>query len=167
MTGKRPHELEVKKEIFNQAHSSIRSVIERSFGVLKMKWRILLGLPHYSERKQTQIILACCGLHNFILENDSDDVDFNREEPEVALLESDENDDEPDEYGTAAPVNEDGNMNALRDEIAGSCRVPLGFTFVTFVCYVCHVCLHFLNMSIMLGVHVWTFFYYRNNDVCA
>ena len=110
-----------KKEIFNQAHSSIRSVIERSFGVLKMKWRILLGLPHYSKRKQTQIILACCGLHNFILENDSDDVDFNREEPEVALPESDENDDEPEEYGTAAPVDEDGNMNALRDEIAAAC----------------------------------------------
>ncbi|XP_039835241.1 uncharacterized protein LOC120696167 [Panicum virgatum] len=84
-----------KKEIFNQAHSSIRSVIERSFGVLKMKWSILLGLPHYSERKQTQIILACCGLHNFIIENDSHDVDFNRDEPEVALPEPDENDDEP------------------------------------------------------------------------
>ena len=109
-----------KKEIFNQAHSSIRSVIERSFGVLKMKWRILLGLPHYSERKQTQIILAC-GLHNFIIENDSDDVDFNRVESEVALPEPDENDDEPEEYGTTAPLDEDGNMNALRDEIAAAC----------------------------------------------
>ena len=65
--------------------------------------------------------MAYCGLHNFILENDSDDVDFNREEPEVALPESDENDDEPEEYGTAAPVDEDGNMNALRDEIAAAC----------------------------------------------
>jgi len=45
-----------KKEIFNQAHSSIRSVIERSFGVLKMKWRILLGLPHYSAQTDTNHI---------------------------------------------------------------------------------------------------------------
>ena len=110
-----------RREIFNQAHSSIRSVIEQSFGVLKMKWRILLGLPHYSERKQTQIVLACCGLHNFIIENDCDDVDFNRDEPEVALPEPEENDDEPDEYVTAAPVDEDVNMNALRDEIAATC----------------------------------------------
>ena len=37
------------------------------------------------------------------------------------LPEPDENDDEPEEYGTAAPVDEDGNMNALRDEIAAAC----------------------------------------------
>jgi len=86
-----------------------------------MKWRILRGLPHYSERKQTQIILACCGLHNFILENDSDDVDFNRDEPVVALPEPDENDEPQEEYGTAAPEDEDANMNALRDEIAAAC----------------------------------------------
>ena len=54
------------KQFFNRAHLSLRSVIEQSFGMLKIKWRILLGLPHYSERKLTKIILACCGLHNFI-----------------------------------------------------------------------------------------------------
>jgi hypothetical protein len=35
------------KEVFNYAHSSLRNVIERSFGVLKMKWRILLNLPSF------------------------------------------------------------------------------------------------------------------------
>ena len=110
-----------RKQIFNQAHSSIRSVIERSFGVLKMKWRILLGLPHYSERKQTQIILACCGFHNFILENDSDDVDFNMDEAEVTLPVPDEDDAEEEVDATASPLVEDEDMNALRDEIAVGC----------------------------------------------
>lgn len=32
------------------AHSSIRNVIERSFVVLKMKWRILLDLPSYRNK---------------------------------------------------------------------------------------------------------------------
>jgi hypothetical protein len=32
------HQLVGLKEVFNQAHSSLRNVIERSFGVLKMKW---------------------------------------------------------------------------------------------------------------------------------
>ena len=68
------------KQIFNRAHSSLRSVIEQSFGMVKMKWRILLGLPHYSERKQAQIILACCGLHNFILENDNDDLHYHMDD---------------------------------------------------------------------------------------
>ncbi|WVZ69578.1 hypothetical protein U9M48_018346 [Paspalum notatum var. saurae] len=36
-----------KKEVFNYVHSSLRNVIERSFGVLKMKWRILKKLPSY------------------------------------------------------------------------------------------------------------------------
>ena len=110
-----------RREIFNQAHSSIRSVIEQSFGVLKMKWRILLGLPHYSEHKQTQIILACCGLHNFILENDSDDVDFNMDEAEVTLPVPDEDDAEEEVDTTASPLVEDEDMNALCDEIAVGC----------------------------------------------
>jgi hypothetical protein len=55
-----------KKEIFNFAYSSLRNVIERSFGVLKMKWRILLHMPSYAPHKQSQIIVACMALHNFI-----------------------------------------------------------------------------------------------------
>ena len=55
-----------KKERFNYAHSSLRNVIGRSFGVLKIKWRILLDLPSYPMPKQSQIIIACMALHNFI-----------------------------------------------------------------------------------------------------
>ena len=36
-----------EREVFNKAHSSLRSVIEQSFGVLKMKWRLLLAVPSY------------------------------------------------------------------------------------------------------------------------
>jgi hypothetical protein len=42
-----------KKEIFNHAHSSLRNAIERTFGVLKQKWRILRGVPSYPLEKQT------------------------------------------------------------------------------------------------------------------
>jgi hypothetical protein len=57
------------KEVFNFVHSSLRNVIERSFGVVKMKWRILLNLPSFSLRKQSKIIIACMALHNFIRDN--------------------------------------------------------------------------------------------------
>jgi len=59
-----------KKELFNYAHYSLRNVIERSFGVLKMKWRILLDLPSYPMPKQSKIIVACMTLRNFIRESD-------------------------------------------------------------------------------------------------
>ncbi|WVZ85459.1 hypothetical protein U9M48_032384 [Paspalum notatum var. saurae] len=67
-----------KKEVFNYLHSSLRNVIERSFGVLKMKWRILSKIPSYPMLKQTKIILACMGLHNFIRESALSDADFDR-----------------------------------------------------------------------------------------
>ena len=57
------------KETFNFAHSSLRNVVERSFGVLKMKWRILLKVPSYPMSKQSEIIVACMTLHNLIRES--------------------------------------------------------------------------------------------------
>jgi hypothetical protein len=58
-----------KKELFNSIHSSLRNVIDRSFGVLK-KWKILKDIPSFAMQKQRQIILACMALHNLIKEND-------------------------------------------------------------------------------------------------
>src|SRR6266540_3336732 len=67
-----------KKEVFNHLHSSLRNVIERSFGVLKMKWRILLELPSYPMVKQSKIIHACMALHNFIRDSDLPEIEFDQ-----------------------------------------------------------------------------------------
>lgn len=64
------------KETFNYAHSSLWNAIERSFGVLKMKWRILLDLPSFPMSKQSKIITACMALHNFIREMAVSNEDF-------------------------------------------------------------------------------------------
>ena len=64
------------KEKFNRIHSSVRNVIERSFGVLKMKWQILYKMPGYSMVTQKKIVAATMVLHNFIREHASVDVDF-------------------------------------------------------------------------------------------
>lgn len=66
------------KEKFNRKHSSIRNVIERSFGLLKMKWEILYRIKKYPMWKQKMIVVACMVLHNFIREHNSDDADFAR-----------------------------------------------------------------------------------------
>ena len=57
-----------KEEHFNQMHSSLMNVIERSFGVLKKCWNILNFMPPYSYKKQVKIVIACVALHNFIIE---------------------------------------------------------------------------------------------------
>ncbi|XP_024316937.1 uncharacterized protein LOC112271590 [Brachypodium distachyon] len=66
------------KEKFNRVHSAIRNVIERSFGVLKMKWRILLKMPNYSMDKQKLIEAASMVLHNYVREHQSGDRHFCR-----------------------------------------------------------------------------------------
>jgi hypothetical protein len=109
------HQLVGLKEVFNQAHSSLRNVIEQSFGVLKMKWRILLHLPSYPVEKQSKIIVACMSLHNFIRGHDLDYSDF----------QSDVQDDsDPTSCPGDGTVSGDENdMGALRDAIAATMAV--------------------------------------------
>ncbi|XP_058191365.1 uncharacterized protein LOC131308446 [Rhododendron vialii] len=60
------HMLTTKEEYFNMKHSAARNVIERSFGVLKMRFAILRSHSYYPIRTQTLILTACCLLHNLI-----------------------------------------------------------------------------------------------------
>ncbi|XP_022631726.1 putative nuclease HARBI1 [Vigna radiata var. radiata] len=63
------------RELFNHRHSSARNVIERTFGVLKKRFPIIASgtEPHYDLETMTEIILACCILHNFLRSVDHDD----------------------------------------------------------------------------------------------
>lgn len=65
-------------ERFNRVHSSVHNVIERSFGLLKMKWPILWKMLPYPMYKQKMIIVATMVLHNFIHEHGGEDKDFAR-----------------------------------------------------------------------------------------
>jgi hypothetical protein len=66
------------KEKFNKIHSSKRNCIERAFGVLKMKWQILLKMLGYSIETQKMILAATMTLHNYIRAHDRDDIHFER-----------------------------------------------------------------------------------------
>ncbi|XP_014512355.1 protein ALP1-like [Vigna radiata var. radiata] len=63
------------RELFNHRHSSLRNVIERTFGVLKKRFPIIASgtEPPYGLETMTDIILACCILHNFLRSVDNDD----------------------------------------------------------------------------------------------
>ncbi|CAA0819606.1 Unknown protein, partial [Striga hermonthica] len=54
------------RELYNLRHAKARNVIERAFGILKMRWAILRSHSYYPIRTQNRIIMACGLIHNFI-----------------------------------------------------------------------------------------------------
>ncbi|XP_077239710.1 uncharacterized protein LOC143880608 [Tasmannia lanceolata] len=68
--GRRPR---TPEELFNHRHSSLRNVVERAFGALKKRFRILNEELMYPYEKQIDIVLACCCVHNFIRREMADD----------------------------------------------------------------------------------------------
>jgi len=109
-----------KKEIFNCAHSSLRNVIERSFGVLKNKWRILLHLPSYPMPKQSKIIMACMAVTNFIRENAMTDVEFDKcdnDENYVPVVDGGASSSQAN-IASSSHGDADRTMNQFRDWIA-------------------------------------------------
>ncbi|KAL4366351.1 hypothetical protein GQ457_05G025060 [Hibiscus cannabinus] len=52
--------------VFNRAHSSLKSCIEKAFGILKARREILEKVPKYSWHDQNTIICATFTFHNYI-----------------------------------------------------------------------------------------------------
>ena len=62
-----------QRELFNLRHSSLRVTVERAFGALKNKFRILNNKPFHPHKTQVKLVLACCILHNWILRHGLDE----------------------------------------------------------------------------------------------
>ncbi|CAL5334185.1 unnamed protein product [Camellia sinensis] len=55
------------REMFNEAHASLRSVVERTFAVWKSRWKFLHNMPDYDfATVQVSLVGASMALHNFI-----------------------------------------------------------------------------------------------------
>lgn len=71
---------------YNQTINSIRHLVERVIGVLKMRFRCILGERQlrYHQTKASKYIYACATLHNYLIFNHYDilrDIDeFNGEQ---------------------------------------------------------------------------------------
>ncbi|XP_022845277.1 uncharacterized protein LOC111368268 [Olea europaea var. sylvestris] len=56
------------EELFNLRHASLGNVVERIFGIFKSRFIIFKIAPPFTYRTQAgELILACVGLHNFLL----------------------------------------------------------------------------------------------------
>jgi DDE superfamily endonuclease len=104
------------EELFNMRHASLRSVVERTFEVLKGRFAILREPPRrYSIRTQVHLVFALTAVHNFMNLHGCD--------PEAeSLVIANESPEEPVEDQSAinqgAPRDHDASVNARRDGIA-------------------------------------------------
>lgn len=97
-TYRRDYRPRTKEELFNLRHSSARNVVERIFGVLKQRFRILLLPPAFGLDIQARIPASLSALHNFIRVWDPDEVSL----PEDA-------EDDPHSFANAqGDINEGG-----------------------------------------------------------
>lgn len=70
------------RELFNLRHSSLRITVERAFGSLKRRFKILDdAIPFFPFSTQVEIVVASCIIHNWVIEDGGD---------ELILLESDD-----------------------------------------------------------------------------
>lgn len=107
-------------EAFNHLHSSLRSVIERSFGVWKAKFKIMDQMPvNISFPDQVALVPAMMAIHNFIRLRDQDDDDFVDAERNSQDHGRDPNGNNGD-YHVGGFQQSDDAMNKLRDDICTS-----------------------------------------------
>ena len=103
------------KELYNLRHSMLRNVVERTYGVLKKRFRILKDMPNFSYHIQIQLVVCCMILHNFIRIHQSRDDDIDRE-AENDLTADPDNELDPDM--NVAAMDDDARANDIRQELA-------------------------------------------------
>ena len=101
------------QELFNLWHSQLRNVIERIFGVLKKRFKVLVIAQEYDLQTQAQIVSALTVVHNFIRIYDPEDL------PEDLETADEDQDAEPcGRLQNHITVEERGRAAARRDAIA-------------------------------------------------
>ncbi|KAJ9561940.1 LOW QUALITY PROTEIN: hypothetical protein OSB04_007100 [Centaurea solstitialis] len=116
-----------KEEKFNHVHAQVRSVIERSYGVLKARFPILKEMAPFPFTKQRNVIIACFTIHNFIRKckiydrlfmECNEDTIFNHEEEDVGSGEAEID-------GSHWGANSTEYMANLREQIASGLQTYL------------------------------------------
>lgn len=105
------------QEMYNMRHTKARNVIERAFGIMKMRWGILRSASYYPIKTQIRIIMACFLLHNFIRNEMSDDP---FEEGLDDFLEDMNEGDEDEEVSYVESIEATAAWNHKRDELANA-----------------------------------------------
>ncbi|KAL0328291.1 UNVERIFIED_CONTAM: hypothetical protein Scaly_2261700 [Sesamum calycinum] len=73
------------RELFNQRHSILHNIADRTFAALKERFPILMSAPSYPLATQVKLVVAACALHNYIRSEKPDDLIFKMYEQEPLL----------------------------------------------------------------------------------
>lgn len=87
----------------------MRVTVERAFGALKNRFRIIDNKPFHPFKTQVKLVLACCILHNWILGHGVD---------EVVPLESSWVPNTSAPGGHGVPIDDNAAWASMRDEWA-------------------------------------------------
>ena len=97
-----------EKKLFNRRHCSLRIIVEQAFGALKRRFKVLDDAsPFFPYETQVDIVIACCIIHNWVIEDGSDE--FN---------EPDDNDEDTQDTIYAGTASENAIMLAFRQGLA-------------------------------------------------
>ncbi|KAM0058325.1 putative harbinger transposase-derived nuclease domain-containing protein [Helianthus debilis subsp. tardiflorus] len=109
------------KETYNYFHSSLRNIIERTFGVWKARWALLRDMHvNFTYEHQVSIVIASMAIHNYIRKPGEFDKAFDRAQQESYNPRRGGTSDEVCEEDQATRrANDDMYMSAIRDIIAG------------------------------------------------
>jgi hypothetical protein len=68
--------------VYNKFQEKTRSTIDRTFGILKGRWRCLSAVRElfYKPEKAGEIIIACAILHNMCIDEGLEDQPLNKDE---------------------------------------------------------------------------------------
>jgi hypothetical protein len=65
----------IAQMLFNLRHSALRVTVERAFGSLKRRFKILdNATPFFSFPTQVDIVVACCIIHNWVIQDGGDEM---------------------------------------------------------------------------------------------
>ncbi|XP_039781435.1 uncharacterized protein LOC120648854 [Panicum virgatum] len=72
--GRGSNSVQNEKELFNLRHSSLRVTVERAFGALKRRFKSLDdAITFFPFPTQVDIVVACCIIHNWVIQDGVDD----------------------------------------------------------------------------------------------
>jgi hypothetical protein len=90
MTPHREGRLTVLEQLYNRKHKCGRSVVKHMFGILKQSFRELMKKSELNVTNLQDVVMACCYLHNVLLEQDPYEVEWLMELLQIEGLVNDE-----------------------------------------------------------------------------
>lgn len=109
---------QTKKELFNLRHASLQNVIERAFGVLKRRFKIIRSAPEYFYETQMALVYALCALNNFIHQESKGVDELEMEVEEQDFLADGTSGVDVERSIVATEIHDNQAMSALREKLA-------------------------------------------------